>query len=176
MNTDGTRIRASSRGLIRALSVFHPWLDLISMAPEASAAMTDSPSTSLDPMDKLLEAARSASRSAYCPYSNFHVGAAIRAGGRIFTGANIENASYGLTICAERTAMFAAILAGCSEVEAVAVACVDAPEGSSPEQLMPCGACRQVLAEFASSKIPVMIDRVGRLTLGDLLPMAFRLR
>ncbi len=129
----------------------------------------------LDPMDELLEAARAASRSAYCPYSNFHVGAAIRAGGRIFLGANIENASYGLTVCAERTALFAAILAGQPKVEAIAVACVDAPEGSKSEQLVPCGACRQVLAEFASSETPVMIDRVGRLTLGDLLPMAFRL-
>ena len=59
-----------------------------------------------------MEAARAASRSAYCPYSKFHVGAAVLAGGRIFTGANVENASYGLTICGERTAIFAAILAG----------------------------------------------------------------
>lgn len=136
--------------------------------------MPDRPPT--DPMDELLDAARAASARAYCPYSNFHVGAAIRAGGRIFTGANIENASYGLTICAERTAMFAAILAGCTEVEAVAVACVDAPEGSAAIHLMPCGACRQVLAEFAPSTTPVIIDRVGRMTLDDLLPMAFRLR
>src|SRR5258708_7826085 len=97
------------------------------------------------PFDELLEAARTASRSAYCPYSHFHVGAAVWAGGRIFTGANVENASYGLTICAERTAAFAAILAGAIPIEAVAVACVDAPEGSDPTGLMPCGACRQVL-------------------------------
>jgi cytidine deaminase len=126
--------------------------------------------------DALLEAAREASRSAYCPYSNFHVGAAVLAGGRIFTGANIENASYGLTICAERTAAFAAVLAGVGRIEAVAVACVDAPEGSGPEGLMPCGACRQVLAEFADPGTPVLVDGVGRLTLADLLPHAFRLR
>jgi cytidine deaminase len=129
-----------------------------------------------DPLDELLEAARLASRSAYCPYSNFHVGAAIRAGGRIFTGANIENASYGLTICAERTAAFAAVLAGAGPIEAIAVACVDAPDGSEPALLMPCGACRQVLAEFAEPSTPVIVDRVGRMTLADLLPMAFRLR
>ena len=130
----------------------------------------------LDPLDELLDAARSASRSAYCPYSNFHVGAAIRAGGRIFVGANIENASYGLTVCAERTAVFAAVLAEAGPIEAIAVACVDAPEGSEPALLMPCGACRQVLAEFAEPSTPVVVDRVGRMTLADLLPMAFRLR
>jgi cytidine deaminase len=125
---------------------------------------------------ELLEAARAASRRAYCPYSNFHVGAAIRAGGNIYTGANVENASYGLTICAERTAAFAAILAGQTKIEAVAVACVDAPEGSDPTQLMPCGACRQVLAEFADLDVPIHVDRAGTFALRDLLPMAFRLR
>jgi cytidine deaminase len=129
-----------------------------------------------DRLDELLEEARRASRSAYCPYSNFHVGAAILAGGRIFSGANVENASYGLTICAERTAAFAAVLAGAGRIEAIAVACVDAPDGSGTELLMPCGACRQVLVEFADPSTPVIIDRVGRMTLADLLPMAFRLR
>src|ERR1700728_592083 len=129
-----------------------------------------------DSLAELLEEARRASRSAYCPYSTFHVGAAILAGGRIFSGANVENASYGLTICAERTAAFAAILAGAGRFEAIAVACVDAPDGSGPELLMPCGACRQVLVEFADLSTPVIVDRVGRMTLGDLLPMAFRLR
>jgi cytidine deaminase len=127
-------------------------------------------------LDDLLAAARDAARSAYCPYSNFHVGAAVRAGGRVYTGANVENASYGLTVCAERTAAFAAVLDGATRIEAIAVACVDAPEGSGPEGLMPCGACRQVLAEFAGPETPVAVDRVGRMTLADLLPLAFRLR
>ena len=135
--------------------------------------MPDQPAA--DALDDLLAAARAASRQAYCPYSKFHVGAAIRAGGRVFTGANVENASYGLTVCAERTAVFAAVLAGCREIEAIAVACVSAPEGSTYELLTPCGACRQVLAEFASGATPVIIDRVGRMTLDDLLPKAFRL-
>src|SRR3954452_15588959 len=128
------------------------------------------------PLDELLEAARAASRSAYCPYSNFHVGAAALAAGRTFTGANVENASYGLTVCAERTAAFAAILAGAGPIEAVAVACVDAPEGSYPTGLMPCVACRQVLAEFAGPDTPVVVDRVGTFTVAELLPLAFRLR
>ena len=127
------------------------------------------------PLDELLEAARAASRSAYCPYSHFHVGAAVRAGDRIFTGANIENASYGLTVCAERTAAFAAILAGATRIDAVAIACVDAPEGCAPTSLMPCGACRQVLAEFAHPDTPVVVDRAGTFTLAQLLPLAFRL-
>lgn len=126
-------------------------------------------------LETLVEAARQASRRAYCPYSGFHVGAAVQAGGRVFTGANIENASYGLTTCAERVATFAAVLAGATAIEAVAVACVDAPEGADPALLMPCGACRQVLAEFAGPDVPVVVDRAGVFTLGDLLPLAFRL-
>jgi cytidine deaminase len=125
---------------------------------------------------KLLEAARSAGRLAYCPYSKFRVGAAVLAGGRTFLGANIENASYGLTICAERTAAFAAVLAEAGPIEAVAVACLDAPDPSDPALLMPCGACRQVLAEFASPGATVLLDRVGTFLLADLLPSAFRLR
>lgn len=127
-------------------------------------------------LDTLLEAARAASRSAYCPYSKFHVGAAILAGGRVFTGANIENASYGLTVCAERTAAFAAVLAAAGPIEAIAVACVDAPEGSDPGTLMPCGACRQVLAEFAGPETPLAVDRVGVFRLEELMPRPFRLR
>ncbi len=127
-------------------------------------------------LDALLSAAREASRKAYCPYSNFHVGAAVLAGGKIYRGGNVENASYGLTVCAERTAAFAAILDGNAAIDAVAVACVDAAEGSEPAHLMPCGACRQVLAEFTTPETPVMIDRVGLRTMADLLPQAFRLR
>lgn len=127
-------------------------------------------------MQDLLIAAREASQRAYCPYSNFHVGAAVRAGGRIFTGANVENASYGLTVCAERTAAFAAVLAGAGRIEAIAVACVDAAEGTDPALRMPCGACRQVLTEFADPETPVYVDGVGRFTLAELLPQAFRLQ
>lgn len=125
--------------------------------------------------EELLQAAREAGRRAHCPYSNFHVGAAVLADGRVYTGANVENASYGLTICAERTAVFAAVLAGAKRIEAVAVACLDAVDGGDPASFMPCGACRQVLAEFAGPDVPVHVDRAGTFTLGDLLPRAFRL-
>ena len=125
--------------------------------------------------DDLLASARAASSSAYAPYSRFRVGAAVRAGGRVFLGANVENASYGLTVCAERLAIFAAILAGEPSLDAIAVACVDAPVGADPALLMPCGACRQVLAEFAGPDLPVLVAGVGTFRLGDLLPHAFRL-
>ena len=71
--------------------------------------------------------------------------------------------------------LVAAVLAGAGPIEAIAVACVDAPEGSDPALLMPCGACRQVLAEFAGPETPVVVDRAGTFTLAALLPHAFRL-
>ena len=123
----------------------------------------------------LLAAAVGAAATAYVPYSKFHVGAAVRAGGRVFTGCNIENASYGLTLCAERTAIFAAIAAGARRIDAVALACVDAGSAAEGGALMPCGACRQVMAEFAGGDLPVSIAGVGTVTLDTLLPNAFRL-
>jgi len=94
---------------------------------------------------KLFRLARAAMKRAYAPYSNFRVGAAILLDdGRVFTGCNVENASYGLTICAERNAVFAAVAASVRKPEIVAVAVVN--ERGAP--CSPCGACRQVLAEF----------------------------
>ncbi len=91
--------------------------------------------------DELVSAARAAREKAYAPYSRYQVGAAVQTvEGRVFTGCNIENASYGLSICAERTAIFAAVAAGAREITAVALVTAD---GGTP-----CGACRQVLAEF----------------------------
>src|SRR5919106_5668640 len=93
--------------------------------------------------DKLMRAALDAQQRAFCPYSNFPVGAALRtAGGTIYQGVNVENASFGLTICAERVAASAAIAAGEREFAAIAVA--------SRGGVTPCGACRQFLAEFNS--------------------------
>ena len=128
--------------------------------------------------EKLLAKAREAANRAYCPYSNFHVGAAILVNDEIFTGANVENASYGLTICAERTASFAAVLAGHKRFDAVAVSCVDVSDDEAklhPEMLMPCGACRQLLAEFTDPETVILVDRAGSYQLKDLLPNAFRL-
>ena len=110
---------------------------------------------------------------AYAPYSKFRVGAAVRADGRVFEGANVENASYGLAICAERTAMFAAVLAGCRQLEEVVV-CTDVSPPSSP-----CGACRQVLAEFAPDPARVTVTAINTAgerrswTLAQLLPDSF---
>jgi cytidine deaminase len=125
----------------------------------------------------LLKAAARAARNAYAPYSHFHVGAAIISeDGRVFSGCNIENASYGLTICAERNAIAAAISAGVRRISAIAIVA----DGTTPA--FPCGACRQVLAEFAPDDTPVHIGVLKRQApphttrLGDLLPNAFRLK
>ncbi len=126
--------------------------------------------------DALLAAARKAAVAAYAPYSNFRVGAAVLADGRVFTGCNVENASYGLTMCAERNAIFAAVATGARRIEAIALACVDAAAGAAPGSLMPCGACRQVMAEFADGALPVTIAGAGTVALDTLLPNAFRLR
>jgi cytidine deaminase len=92
---------------------------------------------------ELLQAAHLARQSAYAPYSHFRVGAAVRTrSGRIFSGCNVENASYGLTICAERVAIFSAICAGERDVVALALT------NDTVAPVMPCGACRQVLYEF----------------------------
>jgi len=123
----------------------------------------------------LIDKARSAALNAYSPYSKFRVGAAVLvADGRIFTGCNIESASYGLTVCAERIALFSAVATGARDFTRLAVACLDAP--SSPVELrMPCGACRQVMAELLANNAEVMIDGVGVRTMSELLPDAFRL-
>jgi cytidine deaminase len=121
----------------------------------------------------LLERARAAAKRAYAPYSNFPVGAAIMTeDGTIFDGANIENASYPVTMCAERTAAGAAVFAGKREFRAVAVS---APRASGAS---PCGACRQMLNEFkpAQGEMIIILDGSGgpeQMPLSVLLPRAF---
>jgi cytidine deaminase len=101
--------------------------------------------------DELLLAARRAADAAYAPYSRFRVGAALLCDdGRVVTGCNVENAFYGLSICAERVAVFAAIALGARHFRALALSC---PDGQPRQPVVPCGACRQVLAEFAEKKL-----------------------
>jgi cytidine deaminase len=125
--------------------------------------------------EQLLEYARQAATLAYAPYSHFRVGAAVVADGRVFLGCNVENASYGLCMCAERVAAFKAVSEGHGRLAMVAVSCIDADPALGDSGRMPCGACRQVLAELAAPETPIHVDGVGTLTLADLLPRAFRL-
>lgn len=117
--------------------------------------------------------ARRAQQRAYAPYSRFNVGAVIQMDGQLFEGANVENASYGLAVCAERTAVFAGVLAGAKNLEQVVV-CTDASPPSSP-----CGACRQVLSEFAADPGAVSVIAINpagerrQWTLAELLPDGF---
>ena len=125
--------------------------------------------------ESLLERARQAATRAHCPYSNFHVGAAVRCDdGSVIEGCNVENASYGLSICAERVALFTAISLGKQPIE-LAVSCIDAQTDASPGSRMPCGACRQVMQELLPTEAKIQIDGVGLHHLSDLLPTPFEL-
>ncbi len=123
------------------------------------------------PATALVRAARAARRRAYAPYSKFRVGAAVLAGGAIHAGANVENASYGLTICAERSAVAAAVAAGARGIDAIAVAT------GTTEPTPPCGMCLQTLAELGTPGMRVVLAGAGgalvETTLGALLPHAF---
>jgi cytidine deaminase len=124
--------------------------------------------------DTLLTAARDAAKLGYTPYSSFPVGAAIlMKNGTIILGANIENSSYGLTVCAERNAMFRAHLEGFRKVDIVAMAV----SGPTDHPISPCGACRQVMAELLPIHTPVYLtndtNAVLDMTVETLLPYAF---
>lgn len=146
--------------------------------------------------EQLLAHARGAAQRAYVPYSGFRVGAAVVVAGSegpyVVTGANVENASYGLTLCAERSALAAALTSEQAgepgmvterhptpyvrpRITHVAVACPDAPPHAGPEQRTPCGACRQWLAELAPDATYYIDGLPGAYHLDDLLPLAFRL-
>ena len=133
------------------------------VCPEGGIFMTD-----VD--QRLLKEAKRAREFAYCRYSDFAVGAAVlAASGEIYGGCNIENASFSMTNCAERTAIFTAIASGEKELLALAVV------ADTPEPVPPCGACRQVIAEFNITHI-IMADMQGNVTemsLDELLPGAF---
>jgi len=126
---------------------------------------------------ELVEQAVKAAANAYNPYSHFSVGAALLSkGGDLFVGVNVENASYGLTVCAERSALFSAVSAGCREFSAIAIVA----SGDVPPP--PCGACRQVLAEFCAGDFEIILATIGNpevtevYTLDDMLPHRFELQ
>ena len=121
--------------------------------------------------EKLVALAKEAMKNAYAPYSKFQVGAALLAkDGRVFTGCNVENASYGATNCAERTAIFKAVSEGYREFDAIAIV------ASSGDLASPCGICRQVLAEFMpEGKVILDSNEKGMVTYSvrELLPLGF---
>ena len=122
-------------------------------------------------MDPLLDAALRTRENAHAPYSNFKVGAAIEAGdGRIFSGCNVENATYGLTVCAERVALFNAISSGARHFTRIAIA------ADTARLTPPCGACRQLLWEFCGDAEITLVNLAGQteiLHVRDLLPRPF---
>ena len=130
-------------------------------------------------LDALVQAAVAVKKNSYSPYSRFKVGAAVLApDGQIYAGTNIENASYGLTVCAERNAMFRGVCEGQKQFIALAV-CTDPVEGEAFGT--PCGACRQVMAEFMKLDAPILLVavtkkgqiKVLKKKLKDLLPLPF---
>jgi cytidine deaminase len=126
--------------------------------------------------DDLIAEARQARDAAYAPYSEFFVGAALLAAdGRVFHGCNVENASYGLCNCAERTAFFTAIAAGVPVDGFARLAVI----GDTPGPISPCGACRQVMFELGGPRLPVLLANLAgarrETTAGELLPDGFRL-
>jgi cytidine deaminase len=130
----------------------------------------------MNPRD-LVDLAVAAAEHAYAPYSNYQVGAALwMEDGRVFTGCNVENASYGLTNCAERTAVFKAVSEGAVKIRMIAIA-----GGRDGAPAFPCGACRQVMSEFAEAATPVLVatldhpEQFQTLTMGGLLPHSFKL-
>ena len=130
----------------------------------------------------LVQAAKEAQKNAYAPYSKFKVGAAVlTTKGKVFTGCNIENASYGLTVCAERVAIFKAVSEGHRNFKAIAITAQQTgrPADRQTELTYPCGACLQVMAEFAPGIAIILSNGRGKtktLKLKNLLPKQFKLK
>lgn len=125
--------------------------------------------------NELIQAALCAMKKAYAPYSGFFVGAALLCGsGAVYTGCNVENASYGACNCAERTAVFKAVSEGERDFRAIAI--VGGKGGEASDFCPPCGICRQVLSEFAGGELRVLLsdgENIRTLTLAELLPHSF---
>jgi len=129
----------------------------------------------IDSTRDLVALAAKAARQAYAPYSGFRVGAAVRGEHGIYLGTNVENASYGLALCAERAALAAAVAAGDRRINAIGIACIDAPNDAGAEQRLPCGACRQWLAELAPDAMVATLGVAHDYRVPELLPFAFAL-
>ena len=136
-------------------------------------SMTDAPRAALE---TLLEKARAAAQNSYSPYSGFKVGAALQlTSGEIITGTNVENVSYGLTVCAERSALVRAVSEFGPAIRIAAVAVANLNAAASP----PCGACRQMLAEFVLPDAPVAFpaaDGTRVMPFSEVLPLAFEMK
>jgi homotetrameric cytidine deaminase len=134
------------------------------------------PSSPETTLESLLDRARQAAQHAYAPYSGFRVGAALRlTNGEIVTGANVENVSFGLTICAERSALAQAVSQFGPEIRVEAVAIANLNSVASP----PCGACRQVLSEFILPDAPLIFPSTGgnrTMIFNELMPLAFEMK
>jgi len=124
--------------------------------------------------DSLIDVARKAAPAAYSPYSKFRVGAAalFAESGYIYTGCNVENASFGLTICAERVAICKAVSNNHRQLVKIAIAVVD-EHGLPKKSFMPCGACLQFMQEFAQQDLEIIVDGAGSFSLQQLLPLPF---
>lgn len=124
----------------------------------------------------LLEHAHRAAEHSYSPYSHFRVGAALMlSNGKIVTGANVENASFGLTICAERSALVRAVAEFGPQIRIIAITVVNLNDAASP----PCGACRQMLSEFVDPEVPVVFPTSGgtrTMPFQEVLPLAFEMK
>lgn len=123
--------------------------------------------------NELIVKAKEALKYSYSPYSHFAVGAALLSGdGRVFTGCNIENASFGATNCAERTAIFKAVSEGVKDFKAIAIVCL------KDQPAYPCGICRQVMSEFFNPETKILVEADGAVktyTMSDILPDSFSL-
>ncbi len=120
--------------------------------------------------------AKDAMKNSYAPYSNYNVGAVLLTkNGNTFKGCNVENASYGVTCCAERNALFSAVSSGEREFEAICI--VGGKNGEIIDYAMPCGICRQALAEFCDADFKIYVgineNNIKEFTLGELLPYSF---
>ncbi len=127
------------------------------------------------PAPELIQQARAVALQAYAPYSRFRVGAAVQTERGVFTGCNVENASYGLCLCAERSALASAIAAGARQFTALAVTCLDAKENLGLKGRTPCGACRQWLLELAPDAVVWVDGHEHPFKVRDLLPNGFEL-